>query len=797
MSTPVKIGLFALILISACAIALTVIVKTQITPEKVREIFIPLAEERLERKVDYASAQIGLFSGIELTDLKIMHKDLSGEFVSIKTLELRYKLWPLLTGKIVIDKLFLDQPYISVSRYADGSFDISDLLPDTGPEQPNVSMDNGSDKSKISVPAVFSLLVNEVIITDGEVHYADRFKNPRSPYLYDLKQLQLDARSISLDKAFPVDLSVALNGSQLNVSASYSPADRSGDAVIELAPLDLIPFAPYYRKLLPGKLGAAKLALNLEVGIHDGQISSRGNIKLDQVDLVLNALPDAPLQNVRLGADYSLMYDNPGRHLTISTLAANLNNIKLGIEGEVGFSAEQPELALSLLLDKLELREVLANLPEALLRPYRNYSLAGQLDGRVELAGKPDQALDLIKSASLRLTDVQASAEGLRAGVSGDISYAGKKIKAEKLLLNYGDQQANLSLDAKVLPSHRLAGAFELQSQLVDLNRLMSSTVPGNTQTSRTTSDGPPISGPLDRVEELGPYDIPLDLEGSISVDRLLFRQLSLDKVKSGVSLQNNRLTIDKLSGQLPEGGELKMDSAVNLGVRGLAYQGNLDLVGTELLPVFTGLLPEADLKPSGQAQLHSRFSGAGTASQNLLRRLQMSGDISLQEGVIEGSKTLERLAAFLGDPSLKILSFKSLTGQYTLQNSLLQLNGNLDSSKTQLFPKGSVNLGSEALSVDMETRLAPEIMNKIGISDTLKETVADENGWGVLPLKIRGTLAAPQIGFNSAQLQKLAVKKAKEEARQKLLEQIAPDADGQEPVKQLLDNTLNKLFGK
>jgi len=84
--------------------------------------------------------------------------------------------------------------------------------------------------------------------------------------------------------------------------------------------------------------------------------------------------------------------------------------------------------------------------------------------------------------------------------------------------------------------------------------------------------------------------------------------------------------------------------------------------------------------------------------------------------------------------------------------------------------------------------------LGKLGLNKVLKKTVADQDGWGTLPLLIRGTLDDPQVSYNSVALQDQVVEKAS----QKLLEKLVPEGDGNaEPIKKLLDNTLNKLFGK
>jgi len=88
--------------------------------------------------------------------------------------------------------------------------------------------------------------------------------------------------------------------------------------------------------------------------------------------------------------------------------------------------------------------------------------------------------------------------------------------------------------------------------------------------------------------------------------------------------------------------------------------------------------------------------------------------------------------------------------------------------------------------------------MNKLRVGKSLKQSISDQDGWGYLPLQIQGTLSYPKVGYDSVVLQNQVIDKAKEKVSQKLLDKIAPGAGAEvEPIKKMLDNTLNKLFGK
>jgi len=790
MSTPVKVCTYIVAVVAILTVALTVLVKTQVTPERVRTTLLPLIEKRLDRKVDFGEITIGLFSGISVSDIIVTEKNGQDVFFSIKSVGLRYQLWQLLLGKVVIDQIFLDHPVINCVRLSGGHFNFSNLFPESPAEKiDNVTSGNNNAPVVLSTP--FNLLIKEVNVVDGQVFFVDKHNNPRSPFRYTLSNFNVKARQIAFDKSFPIDLSAAVNGSNIDISGNYDLSRRSGDLTVHLAPLDLLQFAPYYRASLPGKLGSALLALNLEVDFQPQLISSKGTVSFDDVDLVLANYPRAPLGKAKITTEYALSYKVDKQQLNISTLLLNYNGINLGAEGEIDLSKPDPFLVFTLFLKQFDLREVMQSLPGELSRDYKKYSFAGMADGRIKLSGKMSSGVDLLKSVNLSLSDVRASAENLRAGISGDISYEDHLLRSENLLLQYGDQQAMLQVKAEKSPKGIFQGNFSLSANTLNINKFLPETekVPADTETSGGTTEPQNLKS---QPDEIGPFDLPLDLVGTMVINHLIYSKLNIDKVTANLSLKNNYLVVDNLSSQI-EGGQLKGSTIVNFGVRGLAYQGELALSNSNLMPLVTGLFPPFRQSVSGTLQLHSLFSGNGTIPDNVLRDLQLRGSFGLQNGEIKGSSLLEALANFLGTSDLKVLSFQSLNGQYDLQDGLAQLHGQLDSSKVKLSPNGTIDTAGR-LNLKLDASFAPEILDKLGINNNLKETISSRNGWGNLPLEIQGRVDNPQFSYDSKALQNQIVKKAS----QRLLKKASSDKPGaQEPVRKMLDSTLDKLFGK
>ncbi len=798
MSTPVKICIYIVSILVIIAVALTVLVKTQITPEKVRENLLPLAEKKLQRRVEFGKIKIGVFSGISLADLTVMQKNSEEEFFSVQAVELHYRLLPLLMGKIAIDQILFQHPKIFVTRMPDGQFNYSDLLPrSSGGGKKSTK----SNSNSLELPAL-DLLIKEVSIKDGELFYIDKFKNSRSPFRYTLDKLNFRARQITFDSPFPVDLSAVVNGSNIDISGNYDLARKIGDLEIHLAPLDMMPFAPYYRTAFPGKLSSAQLSLELELDISPDLIASKGKLTLDDVDLVLDKLPELNIKQAKLDAAYAFNYDTKKQLLKVSTLLLDFNKIKLGAEGELDLSTTDPYMVSTLFLKGLDLREMMQNLPESLTREYQKYSFAGSIDGQIDFSGKLDSGIALVRSVKLKLSEIRASVENLRAGVSGDIAYADDTLATKNLFLQYGDQKVQLKAKVKKGSDKIFRGAFKLSADTLDINKVLggSESQPEPRPESESIENdrgdkGAGVAKVTRRktlADDVGPFDIPIDMRGTLAVKRLIYKKLKIDKITADLNLKDNNLSVMNLVGQINKG-ELKGNSRIDLGIKGLSYQGEMSLQQPNIGTLISGLFPEVKQSVTGSLRWQNNFSGRGTLADTLLPALKLKGFAKIKKGTAKGFPILDQLAGFLGSSQLKAIRFQSLNAQYDLSDGLTRVNGNLDSSKTKFTTSGTIDIGGY-LNLNLGAHFAPDVLKKLGLKKSLRKAISDQDGWGTLPLQVQGTVDDPDISYDTESLEGQLVEKAS----QKLLEKIEQKGDGEtEPIKKMLDNTLNKLFGK
>ena len=786
----VILGVTALLIVLCAAVLL---VRTQITPERVQQALIPQLENVLERPVSLAQVEVGLLTGIRIAGLRVGQQAADGVLLAIEALELRYRFWPLLSGRLVIDRILLSGPRLHLQRDAAGRLNIADLQKRlTRPGKPFSGQREAQQDSAPVLP--LRLLVRSLRLEEGRIVFQDHLANPRTPYRYTLSDMTLEARELTLQDSFPIDVSLRINGTRLDASGHYDLRARTGDLLVHLDALDLIPFAPYYRELLPGRLRRGALAAKFEVDFAPGKVHSKGRLELQQGDLLLSVPPDTAFSDLALAVDYAVTYESERRRLQFSTLMVDYNGLRAGAELDVDLASPDPFLVGLVKLSELDLRRLSQLLPASLKRPYEQFSPAGHLSAQFDLRGRLSSASGLIERVVIQLADVRISNDEIRAGLSGDLHYAAEMLQSEHLTLEYAGQQAVLQLHLEN-PFHRpLRGQFTLSAGTLDLDAVLpANEISGKADAEKSRAGQ---TQPVSLADDLGPWRLPVALTGRIALERLITQQLTLTEVEANVHVADQRLRIESLNAQLA-GGELRGQGVVQFDRPGLAYQGQLTGRGIQLGELFTGSRRSRLAQPAGELNGRMLFSGKGVRRVNLRRYLTMEGDVSLHRGRLHDLALVKEIGAFLGSRALNILEFDELTCSYRLADGQLRVAGNVRGGPLEFSPQGRIGLDGR-LDLRSQVRVSPELMNGVAGGHRFRSLFAGEQGWSVIPLQISGTLQEPQIGFDEDALRATARKTAADHLSRKPDNGSPPlDAPPAAPIRQMLDKTLDRLFNR
>ncbi|MDL2274926.1 AsmA family protein [Desulfosarcina sp. OttesenSCG-928-G10] len=782
-------------------VAGVILVKMVVTPERVRTTIVPLAEQRLSRKIDCNDIAIGIFSGIYVSDLKILNRHDTSAFVSVGKVVLHYRLLPLLQGKVEISEIVLEQPEIHITRFADGTFNFSDLM--AASKKPDTAGKSEAPKTP-DAESKMALLVEKIRITEGQLHVVDQAVSAKSPFHCVLNEFNLKSSDITLEKAFPVEMSARINGAPVSLSGVWNINAAEGSVKLSLEALDAVAFSPYFAGSLPGTLKSAKLSLNLDADAKKDGVSAKGRVRMDQLGLTLAAMPDVPLENAAVSFDTDMALDTVKKILTLSSMKFSFNSLSLGGQGSIRLAPKTPVVDLSIVLDAFDLQELMKQAPTGLTQQYRDYRLKGRISGNVNISGPVDQGIGLLKAASLGLDGIEATVGAAVAGASGRVSYAENRLKTDGIDFNYAGEGGKLTLDMayhKQAPT--LRGNFGLTAKRINLNAFMEEPKAGPEHPASSEKTVSPAKKP---AAEPGPFAIPVDVRGLITVDELLYKKLSIQHTQAEVSLKNNHLAVEKLTSQVAGGG-VEATADVNLGVRGLAYQGKFNLSETDIKEVIVGARPDLKLDISGKAVASGRFSGNGTLPENLIPGLQVFGNVGILDGVVKETQIQQAISLFLGVPEFKLLSFQSFRTDIDMKNSLVKLNSALDSSTVRATTTGTVSAEKDhALDLVLDVRIAPNIMERIRGGDFTKY-IADDNGWGRVGLTLTGTPENPKIGLDPAAVKETTKQVIKEKLTEKITEKLSekrgteksgeakeastPSAD---PLKNVLKDVLKKM---
>ncbi len=132
-----------------------------------KQTVLASAKQTLGTEVKIQELQVSLFSGISLQGVAIANPPgFDGDLLTARAFVLRYRLLPLLSRRVVIEQLVLEQPKIVFSRNAKGDWNYDQLggAPATTPAKTSAAAATSS-----SLPAALNLTLSKLALTDGTI----------------------------------------------------------------------------------------------------------------------------------------------------------------------------------------------------------------------------------------------------------------------------------------------------------------------------------------------------------------------------------------------------------------------------------------------------------------------------------------------------------------------------------------------------------------------------------------------------------------------------------------------------
>ncbi len=745
-------------------IALAVFAKIIITPERVHEAVVPVAEQALNRSVQLGDISISFFSGIILHDLRIMEQDNTTVFLSAAQASLRYRFLPLLSLRVVIDELRLEQPHITVTRQPDGTFNFSDLL---AAENEHVPATTRQERPPQSVGLPVSLTISSVRLNRGSIVVIDQAAGgAAAPLQQHISRLTVNARSITFDNAFPFQMECRINDAPLSVDGHLNIRTRSVRARIELTNLDARALLPYGAGLLPGRLSSLTANLTATIEADTTQIATSGTLGLSNISLLLNDLPDTPIDQAELSADFDLAADLPVCAVQVRSTRINYNGIIAHASGRIEQLDDTALLALDVRAPDLSIAAVLAALPAGLVSDASAMNPAGTVDIEARIEGSGDHGAELLTTARITLRDVQASLGSTRPTLNGALQLSGNRLISQDLVLTTAGSQAAIDLSAENLFSTPIKTTQRIKAERFDLDALLQ---PSTTETRDSAAQKASVPAGTNAPAEIGPFDLNIAADGTVTIARAVFRGLPINDFTCIYRLTDNILTIKKMSGNLA-GGSFAQNARIDLGRPGLAYQSTLTLQGLQADPVLTAVIPAAAGIVFGRLNLDLTADGSGTRTETIKKNLTCATKLNLTDGRITAQGLTKGLADFLKLDELRELRFSSFGGTVNIAQGQALIDTEMKGDDIRMRPQGVVGLDG-SLDLGLNASLSPALMRRLDKRARLAQVLTDDQGWSRLPITVGGSLEQPRFGLDAADLTEQVI----DSLQQRLIERIVP----------------------
>jgi AsmA protein len=150
-------------------VGLTLFVKSYLSSDRLKPLILPKAEAATGRKVNIDEINVSLFKGIVAKGLSIKERDGQKDFLKIGRFVLSYRLLPLLKKQLVISKIEIVSPSVSIRKEKEGKYNFSDIMEKRSQEPPKPS-----EPKPQALPV--SVIADRLFIKDARLIFVDEGK---------------------------------------------------------------------------------------------------------------------------------------------------------------------------------------------------------------------------------------------------------------------------------------------------------------------------------------------------------------------------------------------------------------------------------------------------------------------------------------------------------------------------------------------------------------------------------------------------------------------------------------------
>lgn len=740
--------------------------------DKYRPALIARGEERINGRVNLKHIELTILSGLGavLQDIEVLNSDRFGgsPFMRVKQLEIKVRLLPLLVGRISAELIF-EAPQILLEKNKEGIFSFRELIrKPTSEAEPSPA-----DKA---FSCIDRLSISALRIEDGKITYINHSTHPPEGKVLALKDLELKAEELALNKPIPFELALREGTSnsdriklagKVRVDPDHSRIDflpahlTTGDLILELAgeindfrsnpnlelsissnrfpPERLLSlYSPIARKIPP------KLSLS-------GLSSIKGTVTGGINDLLIKSNIDCNENTINYGdifrksegvpADLALSLLIRKGLLGINELRLNLNGLKLRGSGSVD-NLQDPKIELKVATDQVELKGWEEVFPSLGL---------SKLSGRLRLEGVAEGKLRERKGFSFKgkllLNEVGASIPWLAQEVerlNGKLNFSPDSVTAKNMSLKLGNSDIILDFELSNFDNPKVS--FDLRSNQLDLDELIESS---EKKAKIKEGGGPEAKQGEDLLDRF-------TVQGKIRVTRGKVKGLSFENLFLSLSLKKKLLNLSDLIFDL-YGGACRGGGKLDMGAEETTYIFQSQLREVKINELLSQLTSLKNLF-NGSLSTELSLSGKGITYDSLGNSLSGGGKVSLSKGRISSlslEKSLSALSKLEGwEGSSNGTDFQTLEGQVSIGE------GKVNTSELRLNATDLTVTARGYFDRKRQVNYQAQAVLSRGLSQSLERSSGgnffkDEGERIVIPFHLKGIIDSPKFSLDQEMLEK------------------------------------------
>jgi AsmA protein len=403
---------------------------------------------------------------------------------------------------------------------------------------------------------------------------------------------------------------------------------------------------------------------------------------------------------------------------------------------------EHQALPVSVIADRLFIRDAsLTFVDEEKELPDVSIALNAEFKGALEKDGTPRMEFGIIS-----LKEIRAKLKDKEVKASGKIDMDAKTIRANLQTMIGKD---NIELSATVKDYRSMPDIVaNLHAKTLDLNQLMSLSgekkVREEKHPKKEKKAEPSEGGKMQQIKA----------SGQIAVDKAKYQDYTIKDLRLNYQLVKGVLRVDPLGMQFSGEGSFTAEGSIN---------GSLQCVTEEA------------------STIQKTLKGVAAAK--------------LGKGAIKQSQIFDAIAFLTGIPSLKNPGFDEGLFNFDVKDEKVFLDGWIRSPVFKVSPKGVVDF-EKRLDIPTELKLSPSLTGNLKGKLAAIKFLDDEQGWKVIPLRIKGTTDKPSVTLDEEALSKQLGRGLKKELERRLFEQ-KPKETGKPSKKMKSKDILKDLFGE